>query len=134
MSAIRRQHPPRSTCRGGSPASSSQRRRSATSGGDEGFYQYRDRSAIELAASATFEEAWQLLVTGDAATDASRGAFAGRDGRGPATTRRRRGRASRAVASATPDVLAGLAAAWPLLGARRGIRPLYDLDEASAPR
>ncbi len=34
--------------------------------GDEGFYQYRDRSAIELAASATFEDAWQLLVTGDA--------------------------------------------------------------------
>jgi citrate synthase len=96
--------------------------------GDEGFYQYRDRSAIELAASATFEDAWQLLVTGDAATDASRGAFAGR----VAAALERRDDLEAvvaAVASATPDVLAGLAAAWPLLGARRGIRPLYDLDD-----
>ena len=96
--------------------------------GAEGFYQYRDRSAIELAASATFEDAWQLLVTGETATGASRAAF----------TARVAAAASRsddidavvdAVASATPEVLAGLAAAWPLLGARRGIRPLYDLDE-----
>ncbi|KAF2411638.1 citrate synthase/methylcitrate synthase [Microbacterium sp. B35-04] len=96
--------------------------------GDEGFYQYRDRSAVELAASATFEEAWQLLVTGDPATDASRGAFAGR----VAAALERRDDLEAvvaAVSSATPDVLAGLAAAWPLLGARRGIRPLYDLDE-----
>ncbi|HEY9310352.1 MAG TPA: citrate/2-methylcitrate synthase [Microbacterium sp.] len=96
--------------------------------GAEGFYQYRDRSAIELAASATFEDAWQLLVTGETATGASRAAF----------TARVAAAASRsddidavvdAVASATPEVLAGLAAAWPLLGTRRGIRPLYDLDE-----
>ena len=96
--------------------------------GDEGFYQYRDRSAIELAASATFEDAWQLLVTGDPATDASRGAFAGR----VAAALERRDDLDAVVAAvgaATPDVLAGLAAAWPLLGARRGIRPLYDLDD-----
>ena len=40
--------------------------------GAEGFYQYRDRSAIELAETASFEDAWQLLVTGQDATDASR--------------------------------------------------------------
>jgi citrate synthase len=96
--------------------------------GAEGFYQYRDRSAIELAASATFEDAWQLLVTGEPATGASRAAFAAR----VAAAAGPRGDIEAvvdAVASATPDVLAGLAAAWPLLGARRRIRPLYDLDE-----
>ncbi|MDQ7877243.1 citrate/2-methylcitrate synthase [Microbacterium sp. QXD-8] len=96
--------------------------------GAEGFYQYRDRSAIELAASATFEDAWQLLVTGETATGASRAGFAAR----VAAAAGRRGDIDAvvdAVASATPEVLAGLAAAWPLLGARRGIRPLYDLDE-----
>jgi len=96
--------------------------------GNEGFYQYRDHSAIELAASATFEDAWQLLVTGETATPASRGAFGARI----AAAQGRRGDIDAvvdAVTSATPAVLAGLAAAWPLLGARRGIRPLYDLDD-----
>ena len=96
--------------------------------GAEGFYQYRDRSAIELAAAATFEDAWQLLVTGETATSDSRTAFAAR----VADAAGRRDDIAAvvdAVSSATPDVLAGLAAAWPLLGARRGIRPLYDLDE-----
>jgi len=99
--------------------------------GAEGFYQYRDRSAIELAESASFEDAWQLLVTGEAATDASRPAFAARVA--DATGRRRDDvdAVVDAVTSATPDVLAGLAAAWPLLAARRGIRPLYDLDEGA---
>ena len=97
--------------------------------GAEGFYQYRDRSAIELAETASFEDAWQLLVTGQDATDASRPGFAARVS--DATTGRRGdlGPVVDAVSAATPDVLAGLAAAWPLLGARRGIRPLYDLDE-----
>ena len=96
--------------------------------GAEGFYQYRDRSAIELAASATFEDAWQLLVTGEDATDAARPGFAARIA--AATARSDDiGAVIEAVTSATPDVLPGLAAAWPLLGARRGIRPLYDLSE-----
>lgn len=97
--------------------------------GAEGFYQYRDRSAIELAASATFEDAWQLLVTGEAPTDASRPAFAARIADATAGRRGDIDAVIEAVTSATPDVLAGLAAAWPLFGARRGIRPLYDLSE-----
>jgi citrate synthase len=32
--------------------------------GGEGFYHYRDRSAVELARSATFEEAWGLVFDG----------------------------------------------------------------------
>ncbi|WP_203582445.1 citrate/2-methylcitrate synthase [Microbacterium hibisci] len=97
--------------------------------GAEGFYQYRDRSAIELAASATFEDAWQLLVTGAPATEASRPAFAARIADATVARRADLDVVVDAVSEATPDVLAGLAASWPLLSARRGIRPLYDLDE-----
>ncbi|WP_109212049.1 MULTISPECIES: citrate/2-methylcitrate synthase [Microbacterium] len=97
--------------------------------GAEGFYQYRDRSAIELAATATFEEAWQLLVTGEPASEATSPAFAARIAGATDARRADLDSVVDAVSAATPDVLAGLAAAWPLLGARRGIRPLYDLDE-----
>ncbi|MBW9108164.1 citrate/2-methylcitrate synthase [Microbacterium ureisolvens] len=96
--------------------------------GAEGFFQYRDRSAIELAETASFEDAWQLLVTGDAVTDASRPAFAARIADAATARTADLDVVVDAVSSATPDVLAGLAAAWPLLGARRSIRPLYDLD------
>jgi len=97
--------------------------------GAEGFYQYRDRSAIELAESAAFEDAWQLLVTGEEVTDASRAAFVARIGAASTAGRADIEAVVDAVSSATPDVLAGLAAAWPLVGVRRGIRPLYDLDQ-----
>ncbi|MFE5411146.1 citrate/2-methylcitrate synthase [Microbacterium sp. NPDC056569] len=97
--------------------------------GAEGFYQYRDRSAIELAETATFEDAWQLLVTGQDATDASRPAFAARVADATTAARADVDAVVEAVSSVAPDVLAGLAAAWPLMGARRSIRPLYDLDE-----
>ena len=97
--------------------------------GAEGYYQYRDRSAVELAERAAFEDAWQLLVTGEEATDASRPPFAARVHAATAGRRADIRTVVNAVSSATPDVLAGLAAAWPLLGARRSIRPLYDLDE-----
>jgi citrate synthase len=97
--------------------------------GEEGFYQYRDRSAIELAETVSFEDAWQLLVTGEAATDASRPTFAARIAEAAIVRKADLDVVVDAVSSATPDVLAGLAAAWPLVGARRSIRPLYDLDE-----
>ena len=98
--------------------------------GAEGFYQYRDRSAIALAESATFEDAWQLLVTGDAPADAAAAAaFAARVADATADQRADIAFVADAVMGAAPDVLAGLAASWPLVAARRGIRPLYDLDE-----
>jgi len=97
--------------------------------GAEGFYQYRDHSAIDLAETATFEDAWQLLVTGEAATEGSRGAFATRIAEATSGRQADIDAVARAVSSVSPGVLAGLAGSWPLLGARRGIRPLYDLDE-----
>lgn len=97
--------------------------------GAEGFYQYRDRSAIELAESATFEDAWQLLVTGEEPSDAARASFRARVTDAIARTADHCAAVVEAASSATGDVLAGLAAAWPLLGVRTGIRPLYDLDD-----
>ncbi len=96
--------------------------------GGEGFYQYRDRSAVELAETAGFEAAWQLLVTGEAPTTAATAAFRSRVGAALEHARPDVDEIVDAVAPVTPGVLAGLAAAWPLLGARCGIRPLYDLD------
>ena len=46
--------------------------------GEEGSYQYRDRAAIPLAETATFEDAWHLLVTGSWPTDAESERFADR--------------------------------------------------------
>lgn len=98
--------------------------------GAEGFYQYRDRPAIALAESATFEEAWQLLVTGEAPLSAAAAAtFAARVADTARGQRADIALVADAVTGVAPDVLAGLAASWPLLAARRGIRPLYDLDE-----
>ncbi|MBD3941745.1 citrate synthase/methylcitrate synthase [Microbacterium sp. NEAU-LLC] len=95
--------------------------------GDEGFYQYRDRSAIELAESTTFEGAWQLLVTGEAPSERSTAEFRDRVEALVGRARPDLDEVTAAVARMTADVLAGLAASWPLLGARCGIRPLYDL-------
>lgn len=97
--------------------------------GAEGFYQYRDRSAVELAETAGFEAAWQLLVTGEAPGPAATAAFRARVDAALERARPDLDDIVDAVARVTSDVLAGLAAAWPLLGARRGIRPLYDLDD-----
>jgi len=96
--------------------------------GGEGFYQYRDRSAVELAETGTFEAAWQLLVTGEAPTAASTAAFRTRIDAALDGARTDLEEVLGAVGRMTPGVLAGLSASWPLLGARRGIHPLYDLD------
>jgi len=96
--------------------------------GDEGFYQYRDRSAVELARTASFEDVWHLLVVGDWPTPAQSADFAARIAAA-------RGRddileTARLLFDAAGDPVAALKAAWPVLAARRGMRPLYDLDEA----
>ena len=36
--------------------------------GEEGFYHYRQYSAVEIAERLTFEDAWHLLVDGDLPT------------------------------------------------------------------
>ncbi|MFE2266375.1 citrate synthase [Streptomyces griseosporeus] len=97
--------------------------------GLEGFYHYRQYSAVELAQTRGFEDVWHLLVHGEL-PDADRGAaFAARTAalrRLPDEVRA----ALPAVAAATgaSGPLAGLRTALSLLGAAHGFRPVYDID------
>ncbi|ANJ09894.1 citrate synthase/methylcitrate synthase [Streptomyces parvulus] len=97
--------------------------------GLEGFYHYRQYSAVELARSRSFEDVWHLLVHGEL-PDARRGAAF------TAETAAMR-RLPDAVSAALPAVaaagghsgpFAGLRTALSLLGAARGFRPVYDLS------
>ncbi|MFE1286786.1 citrate synthase/methylcitrate synthase [Streptomyces sp. NPDC058751] len=97
--------------------------------GLEGFYHYRQYSAVDLARSCGFEEVWHLLVHGELPDEARRADFAAR------TARLRRlpddvRAALPAIAAATgpSGPLAGLRTALSLLGASLGFRPVYDID------
>jgi citrate synthase len=100
--------------------------------GLEGFYHYRQYSAVELAETRTLEDVWQLLLDGALPENAGqRRAFASEVGALrslPAT-----------VAELLPGVAATITAAGPLdglrsglslLGAAEGLRPLWDLQPA----
>ncbi|MFF1634824.1 citrate synthase [Leifsonia sp. NPDC058248] len=103
--------------------------------GHEGFYHYRQYSAVDLASSRSFEEAWHLLLVGELPTAVELEDF-----------RRRIARARRipeevttllpAIARLThgADALAGLRMALTALAAHDRIRPLYDesVDERVA--
>ncbi|MEV7505158.1 citrate synthase/methylcitrate synthase [Streptomyces sp. NPDC093018] len=97
--------------------------------GLEGFYHYRQYSAVDLAGTRRFEDVWHLLMHG-ALPDAERGAaFAAET----AALRRlpeevRASLPAIAAASRVSGPLAGLRSGLSLLGAARGFRPLYDLD------
>nr|WP_308118183.1 citrate synthase [Streptomyces buecherae] len=97
--------------------------------GREGFYHYRQYSAVELAESRTFEDVWHLMFYGELPDAARRAAFTAR-----AAALRRLPEALRAAlpgiarASGPSGPLAGLRTALSLLGASAGFRPLYDID------
>jgi citrate synthase len=97
--------------------------------GLEGFYHYRQYSAVELAQTRGFEDVWHLLVHGEL-PDAARGAaFRART----AELRRlpdevRAALPAIAAASGPSGPLAGLRTALSLLGASLGFRPVYDID------
>ncbi|WP_028802279.1 citrate synthase/methylcitrate synthase [Streptomyces sp. 142MFCol3.1] len=97
--------------------------------GLEGFYHYRQYSAVELAQTRGFEDVWHLLVHGELPDAAQRAAFTAR------TVRLRRlpdevRTALPAIAAATrlSGPLAGLRTALSLLGGAAGFRPVYDID------
>ncbi|MEU1198004.1 citrate synthase/methylcitrate synthase [Streptomyces sp. NPDC005813] len=97
--------------------------------GLEGFYHYRQYSAVELAQTRGFEDVWHLLVHGELPDAAQRAAFTAR------TARLRRlpdevRAVLPAIAAATrlSGPLAGLRTALSLLGAAAGFRPVYDID------
>ncbi|MEU3502573.1 citrate synthase/methylcitrate synthase [Streptomyces hundungensis] len=99
--------------------------------GREGFYHYRQYSAVELAHSRTFEDVWHLMFHGELPDAAARAAFTARTARLrhlPEGVRRALPDLARTGAPAGP--LAGVRTALSLLGAAQGFRPVYDLDAA----
>ncbi|MEV6553591.1 citrate synthase/methylcitrate synthase [Streptomyces sp. NPDC051597] len=97
--------------------------------GREGFYHYRQYSAVELAQSRGFEDVWHLMFHGELPDAAARADFTART----AALRRLPREVSEALpgiaaAGAASGPLAGLRTALSLLGAAQGFRPVYDLD------
>ncbi|MFE4669058.1 citrate synthase/methylcitrate synthase [Streptomyces sp. NPDC056716] len=97
--------------------------------GREGFYHYRQYSAVDLARTRSFEDVWHLLVHGELPDTARSAAFAAE------TAARRRlpdevAAVLPAIAAAGRDSgpLAGMRTALSLLGAAQGFRPAYDID------
>ncbi len=95
--------------------------------GAEGFYHYRQHSAIELATSRPLEDVWRLLIDGSLPeTRQERTAFTDEV------------RLLRTIPPSVAEVLPviarasapldGLRSALSLAAAERGCRPLYDLD------
>ncbi|MFE9816567.1 citrate synthase [Streptomyces sp. NPDC005773] len=97
--------------------------------GREGFYHYRQYSAIELAQTRSFEDVWYLMTEGELPGPAARADFAARTAglrRLPAEVRDALPAIARAGVATGP--LAGLRTALSLLGASAGFRPVYDID------
>lgn len=99
--------------------------------GREGFYHYRQYSAIDLAKSKTFEDVWFFFLEGRLPSEAERAEFAGE----VAPLRHLPGE----VRAALPGIalagdrfnpLGGLRTALSLLAAARGLPPLWDADPA----
>lgn len=97
--------------------------------GQEGFYHYRQYSAVELAEKRTFEDVWSLMIEGRLPDAGERADFAAR------TTPLRH--TPQEVAAMLPDlakamkegsVFDGLRVVLPLIGAADGFMPLYDTE------
>ncbi|MYU51999.1 MULTISPECIES: citrate synthase/methylcitrate synthase [Streptomyces] len=96
--------------------------------GLEGFYHYRQYSAVELATARTFEDVWYLMFHGELPDAAQLAAFTADTAALrslPAAVRDVLPAIARASALSGP--LAGLRTALSLLGATAGFRPLYDI-------
>ncbi|MFD9794178.1 citrate synthase [Streptomyces sp. NPDC059070] len=96
--------------------------------GREGFYHYRQYSAVELAQTRGFEDVWHLMFHGELPGAAARADFTART----AALRHLPREVSEALpgiaaAGAASGPLAGLRTALSLLGAAQGFRPVYDL-------
>ncbi|MFF4686913.1 citrate synthase [Streptomyces sp. NPDC001307] len=97
--------------------------------GREGFYHYRQYSAVELARTRGFEDVWHLLVHGTLPDAERRAAFTAET-----AALRRLPEEVRAVlpaiaaASRVSGPLSGLRTALSLLGSAWGLRPVYDID------
>jgi citrate synthase len=96
--------------------------------GTEGFYHYREFSAVELADKRGFEDVWHLMFHGTLPDAAERAEFTARTAalrHLPADVADALPAIARATALSGP--LAGLRTALSLTGASAGFRPLYDI-------
>ncbi|WP_344108573.1 citrate/2-methylcitrate synthase [Kribbella alba] len=97
--------------------------------GDEGFYHYRQYSAIDLARKKTVEDVWFLMFEGRLPSDDEREQFVAE--LAPLRvlpSEVREVLPAVAAAGATFNPLAGLRTALSLLAAARGLPPLWDAD------
>ncbi len=96
--------------------------------GREGFYHYRQYSAVDLARERGVEDAWHLLFDGELPDRARRDDFEAQIAplrRLPAEV----ADALPAIAKARPTPLDGLRTAVSLAGASARLQPIWDLDE-----
>ncbi|MEU0743116.1 citrate synthase/methylcitrate synthase [Streptomyces sp. NPDC006134] len=96
--------------------------------GHEGFYHYRQYSAVELARTRSFEDVWHLLFHGELPNARQSASFAAQ----AAALRRLPGQVRAALpaiaaASGRSGPLAGMRTALSLLGAAQGFCPVYDI-------
>ncbi|MFH8684331.1 citrate synthase/methylcitrate synthase [Streptomyces lydicus] len=97
--------------------------------GREGFYHYRQYSAVELATSRSFEDVWYLMFHGELPDAARLAAFRAETAAlRPLPDAVRDALPALAGAGALAGPLAGLRTALSLFGASLGFRPLYDID------
>ncbi|MFF7414428.1 citrate synthase/methylcitrate synthase [Streptomyces lydicus] len=97
--------------------------------GREGFYHYRQYSAVELATSRSFEDVWYLMFHGELPDAAQLAAFRAETAAlRPLPDAVRDALPALAGAGALAGPLAGLRTALSLFGASLGFRPLYDID------
>ena len=97
--------------------------------GDEGFYHYREFSAVDVAEQASFEQAWHLLVHGHFPDEDELATFAAQVGRLrvlPAEL----SDLLPAICATTTDPLQVLRTALSAWGGIVGLQPLYDGTEA----
>ncbi|MGW7004600.1 citrate synthase/methylcitrate synthase [Streptomyces sp. NPDC054933] len=96
--------------------------------GREGFYHYRQYSAVDLARTRAFEDVWHLMFHGTLPTPAQRTAFTARTAAlRPLPDGVRAALPAIADACAAAGPLAGLRTALSLAGAAAGFQPLYDI-------
>ncbi len=97
--------------------------------GLEGFYHYRQYSAVDLAASRSFEDVWYLMFHGELPDAAQLANFTAQTAAlRPLPVAVRDALPALAQAGALAGPLAGLRTALSLLGATAGFRPLYDIE------
>ncbi|RKT76649.1 citrate synthase [Terracoccus luteus] len=97
--------------------------------GEEGFYHYRQYSAVELAESVGVEQAWHLLLHGHLPDDDELRDFREHIGR-LRVIPEVLDRLLPELCEASDDPLQTLRTALSVWGSATGLRPLYDCDES----